>query len=412
MPGPLSHLRVLDLSRVLAGPLAGQHLADMGADVIKVERTGTGDDTRAWAPPFVAEPSDGDPGLSAYFMAANRGKRSLAVDLTQDEGAALVRTLAAKADVILENFKVGGLVKYRLDYDSVRATNPSVVYCSITGFGQDGPYATRAGYDFLVQGMGGLMSITGDTDAAGGEPMKVGVAIADQISGLNALTGVLAALVRRERTGEGERIDVALLDSTIGALANQSATFHATGQAPGRMGNAHPTVVPYQVFKTADGHIILAVGNDGQFTRFCEVGGLDHVAADHRYTTNAGRIINRETLIPELERTFLKRTSADWIASLEAASVPCGPINTIDEVFADDQVQARQMQRHLEAPRLGHVAVTANPIRLASHDTTHAGAPPRLGQHTRDVLRGELGFDDHTISDLAERDIIQVWPRA
>ncbi|MEO1719164.1 MAG: CaiB/BaiF CoA-transferase family protein, partial [Pseudomonadota bacterium] len=292
MTAPLSHIKVLDLSRILAGPLAGQYLADLGADVIKVERTGKGDDTRGWGPPFVVAPTENDPGLSAYFMCANRGKRSLAVDLTSAEGLKIVQELASKADVIIENFKVGGLKKYQLDYDHVRETNPSVIYCSITGFGQTGPYAPRAGYDFLVQGMGGMMSITGAPDAAGGEPMKVGTAISDQMSGMNALTGILASLVRRERTGEGEHIDIALLDSTISALANQAYTYLATDTPPERMGNAHPTVVPYQAFATADGHLILAVGNDGQFARFCGVAGLDHLADDDRYRTNAARIVN------------------------------------------------------------------------------------------------------------------------
>lgn len=405
--GPLSHIRVLDLSRVLAGPLAGQHLADMGADVIKVERPDVGDDTRGWGPPFVDPPREGDPGLSAYFMCANRGKQSIAVDLTHPEGAELVRKLAADCDVLIENFKVGGLEKYGLDYESVRETNPSIVYCSITGFGQTGPYAGRAGYDFLVQGMGGIMSVTGAPDEEGGGPMKVGCAISDQMSGMNALVGILSALVRRERTGEGERIDVALLDSTIAALVNQATSYVSAGVVPNRMGNAHPTVVPYQDFQTADGHIILAVGNDGQFERFCEAAGLTGLARDERFKTNAGRIVHRAELIPEVAAVMSRRTSDEWIRDLEAAKVPCGPINTVDRVFADAHVQARGNRKTLDEPVLGTVDVVASPVRLASHDTTPNHAPPRLGAHTSEILRDRLGLDDQTIARLERDGIVQ-----
>jgi crotonobetainyl-CoA:carnitine CoA-transferase CaiB-like acyl-CoA transferase len=408
--GPLSHIRVLDLSRILAGPLAAQHLADMGADVIKVERTGPGDDTRGWGPPFVAEPTDDDPGLSAYFMCANRGKRSVSIDLTSERGADLVRKLAAQADVLNENFKVGGLKQYGLEYESVRATNPSIVYASITGFGQTGPYANRAGYDFLVQGMGGIMSVTGEPDERGGGPVKVGVAISDQMSGMNALAGILAALVRRERTGEGEHIDVALLDSTIGSLVNQAASYVGTDTVPGRMGNAHPTVVPYEVFKTADGHIILAAGNDGQFARFCAVAGLEHLAADPRYKTNAQRIINRGELIPMVADAMSRRTSDEWIAVLETANVPCGPINTIDRVFADPHVQARANRRTLPEPLVGSVDVVANPIRMASHDTTAPTAPPRRGAHTSEVLQETLGLSEAEIQELLTSGVAQQGP--
>lgn len=404
---PLDGLRVLDLSRVLAGPLAGQHLADMGAEVIKIERPGSGDDTRGWGPPYAVAPTADDPGLSAYFMCANRGKKSLAVDLGDERGQEIVRALARSADVIIENFKVGGLTKYGLDYASVREHNPGVVYCSITGFGQAGPYAPRAGYDFLVQGMGGLMSVTGAPDETpGGEPMKVGVAISDQMTGMNALAGILAALVRRARTGEGEHIDVALLDSTVAALVNQAASYLATGAVPGRLGNAHPTVVPYQAFATADGHVILAVGNDGQFARFCEVAGLSSLADDDRFRTNAGRIVNRAALIPEIAAAFATRSSADWIAQLTAANVPCGPINTIDAVFDDPQVQARETRRTLAHADHGALDVVANPIRMASFDTTSNGAPPRLGQHTREVLSGALALTTAEIDALLAAGVV------
>lgn len=405
MPAPLSHIRVLDLSRVLAGPWAGQYLADLGAEVIKVERPGTGDDTRGWGPPFALEPSKGDPGLSAYYLCTNRGKKSVALDLASAEGQDIVRRLAAKSDVVIENYKVGGLAKYGLDYASIKAVNPGIVYCSITGFGQTGPYAERAGYDFLVQGMGGLMSVTGEPDEIAGStmkggPVKVGVAIADQVTGLNALAAILAALVRRERTGEGDYIDVALLDCTVSALVNQGSTYLVDGSVPERMGNAHPTVVPYQAYATADGHIILAIGNDGQFQRFCRVAGRTDLAEDARYRTNALRIVNRATLIPEMEKTVAGRSKAEWIATLEAAGVPCGPINTIDQVYADPQVVHRGMRRVLQHPTAGPLAVAANPIRMASHDTTSAKAPPLLGEDTRSVLEDVLGLDAATIDRL------------
>jgi crotonobetainyl-CoA:carnitine CoA-transferase CaiB-like acyl-CoA transferase len=401
MSAPLSHIRVLDLSRVLAGPWAAQFLADMGAEVIKIERPGEGDDTRGWGPPFVVEPSEGDPGMSAYFVCTNRGKKSVTVDISNPKGQELIRRLAALSDVLIENFKVGGLAKYGLDYPSLKHVNPRLVYCSITGFGQTGPYAPRAGYDFLVQAMGGLMSVTGEPDTVpGGGPVKVGVAISDEISGMNALAAILTALIKRERTGEGEYIDVALLDSTVSALINQASTYLVAGTVPGRMGNAHPTVVPYQAFRTKDGHIILAVGNDGQFQRFCAAAGLEELANDERYRTNAGRIRNRETLIPHIADRMRTRTSADWIELLESRAVPCGPINTIDRVFADPQVIARGMRRELTQPGAVPVAVTANPVRMASHDTTAAKPPPRLGEDTEAVLTALLGLSSKEIAEL------------
>ncbi|MGI9422156.1 MAG: CaiB/BaiF CoA transferase family protein [Hyphomicrobiaceae bacterium] len=407
MTAPLSHIRVLDLSRILAGPWAAQHLADMGAEVIKIERPGVGDDTRGWGPPFAIEADAHRPAISAYFACANRGKKSCAVDITTPEGQAIILRLARNSDVVIENFKVGGLAQYGLDYASLKAVNPTVVYCSITGFGQTGPYANRAGYDFLLQGMGGLMSVTGEPDDKGGMPVKVGVAMTDQLTGMNALAGILSSLIKRDRTGEGEHIDVALLDCTIAGLVNQASTYLIDGSVPGRMGNAHPTVVPYQVFETSDGHIILAVGNDGQFERFCGVASLDHLASDGRYATNPQRIINRQALITMLEEVFRKRTSGDWIRDLEAANVPCGPINTIDHVFADPQVQHRRMQRELPQNDLGTLPVTANPIRLLDHDTTAQLPPPHLGEHTESVLLNILQMNSDEISQLCEANIIE-----
>jgi crotonobetainyl-CoA:carnitine CoA-transferase CaiB-like acyl-CoA transferase len=405
-PAPLSHIRVLDLSRVLAGPWAAQFLADMGAEVIKIERPGEGDDTRGWGPPYLVEPTADDPGISAYFTCANRGKKSVAVDMATPEGQDIIRRLAAKSDVLIENFKVGGLAKYGLDYASLKAINPRLVYCSVTGFGQDGPYAARAGYDFLVQGMGGLMSVTGEPDGVpGGGPVKVGVAIIDQVSGLNALGAILSALIARDRPvelggGDGCHIDVALLDASISTLINQATTYLVADKVPGRMGNAHPTVVPYQAFATADGHIILAIGNDGQFARFCVAAELPGLAADDRYRTNKGRIINRETLIPQLKAAILKCTTAAWIALLESRAVPCGPINTIDQVFADPQVQHRHARRVLHHPAAGAVAVVANPVRMTGHDTTASKAPPMLGEDTATVLRDVLGMTPAEIADF------------
>lgn len=409
MTAPLSHIRVLDLSRILAGPWAAQHLADMGAEVIKIERPEVGDDTRGWGPPFAVEATAERPGISAYFSCTNRGKKSCAVDITKPEGQAIIHQLADKSDVVIENFKVGGLAQYDLDYQSLKQVNPRIIYCSITGFGQTGPYANRAGYDFLLQGMGGLMSVTGEPDTdTGGGPVKVGVAITDQLTGMNALSGILSCLIKRDRTGEGDHIDVSLLDCTIAGLVNQASTYHIAGVVPGRMGNAHPTVVPYQVFETADGHIILAVGNDGQFERFCKVANLEHLAADTRYATNPQRIINRDALIPQISDVFTTRSSADWIEQLEAAAVPCGPINTVDQVFADPQVQHRRMRRDLPQSDLGTLPVTANPIRLASHDTTAASSPPHLGEHTGAVMTDILGMTADQIAELRRAGVIEL----
>ncbi len=413
MTSPLSHIRVLDLSRILAGPWATQFLADMGAEVIKIERPRVGDDTRGWGPPFAIEPGTDDPGIAAYFMCCNRGKKSVALDITTLEGQEIVRRLAANSDVLVENFKVGGLKKYGLDFDTLSQLNPRLIYCSVTGFGQTGPYAPRAGYDFLVQGMGGLMSITGEPDGVGpsgektGGPMKVGVAIADQTTGMNALAAILTAIIARDKTGKGTHIDVALLDATASALVNQASSFHADGTVAGRMGNAHPTVVPYHVFATADGHIILAVGNDGQFARFCKAADRPEMAEDERYKTNPGRVVNRDTLIPELELIFRSRTSATWIEQLEATGVPCGPINNIDEVFDDPQIKHRAMRREVTWPDGQTTMVTANPVRMTGEDTTASMAPPRLGADTTAVLSEQLGLSEEQLNELATRNVIE-----
>ncbi len=400
MPGPLSHVRVLELSRVLAGPWAAQTLADLGADVIKVERPGAGDDTRAWGPPWAGEES-------AYFLSANRGKRSITIDFERPEGQELVRKLAAQADVVIENFKVGGLVKYGLDYDSLKAVNPGLVYCSITGFGQDGPYAKRAGYDFMIQGMGGLMSITGQPDGeAGGGPVKVGVAVTDVFTGLYATIGVLGALAHRDRTGEGQWVNLALLDVQVAVLANQAMNYLVGGKAPQRLGNAHPNIVPYQAFATLDGHIILAVGNDGQFAKFCQVAGHPELAQDPRYATNPARVANRKELVPILERLLEQRTSRDWLSALEAVGVPCGPINDVSQVFADPHVQARNIHQDLPHPSAGTVPTVASPIRYSATPIEHTVAPPTLGQHTDAVLGEALGLCAADIAALREKGVV------
>ncbi len=384
MTGALSHLRVLDLSRVLAGPWASQVLADLGAEVIKVERPGAGDDTRAWGPPWLG-------GESAYFISANRGKKSITVDLARAEGQDLVRRLVPLCDVVLENFKAGALEKYRLDYASLAAVNPRLVYCSITGFGQTGPYRDRAGYDFLIQGMGGLMSITGEPE---GQPMKVGVAITDILTGMYAATAVLAALSHRDRTGRGQHVDLALLDVQVAMLANQGENYLVTGKAPARLGNAHPSIVPYRAFATADGHIILAVGNDGQFARFCEVAGRPDLARDPRYSINQERVRNRVELEDILAAILAGRTSAQWIESLEAATVPCGPINDLSQVFADPQVQHRGMRT------AGPVPMIRSPLRLSATPTRDEVPPPALGAHTDDVLMRLLGMTQAEVDAL------------
>ncbi|APR05819.1 CaiB/BaiF CoA transferase family protein [Thauera chlorobenzoica] len=407
MPGALSHLRILDLSRILAGPWAGQMLADLGADVIKVERPGVGDDTRGWGPPWLKDEQGAETSVAAYYLCANRNKRSITIDITRPEGQALVRKLAAESDVVLENFKAGGLKQYGLDYDSLKAVNPRLVYCSITGFGQDGPYAPRAGYDFLIQGLGGLMSLTGRPDGEeGGGPMKVGVALTDILTGLYATNAVLAALAWRDKSGEGQYIDLALLDVQIACLANQAMNYLATGQNPKRLGNAHPNIVPYQDFPTADGYMILAIGNDGQFARFCEAAGQPALAADPRFATNRARVENRAALIPLLKKLTVERNTADWIAMLEALAVPCGPINTLADVFADPQVLARGMKVTMPHPAAGSVPQVANPMKLSATPVDYRLPPPMLGEHTEAILAGTLGLDAETIAGLRASGVV------
>jgi crotonobetainyl-CoA:carnitine CoA-transferase CaiB-like acyl-CoA transferase len=376
MTGPtlLEGVRVLDLSRVLAGPWCGQLLADYGADVIKVERPGAGDDTRGWGPPFWGE---GAQRTAAYYLSANRGKRSIAIDIANREGADLVRTLAAHADVLLENFKVGQLARYGLDYASLSATNPALVYCSITGYGQDGPYAQAAGYDFAIQATGGLMSITGEKDGTpGSEPQKVGVAVADLFTGVYAATAILAALLERARTGRGRWIDAALLDAQVAMLANQASNYFASGRAPGRIGNAHVNIVPYQVFATRDGHIVLAIGNDGQFARFCEIAGRPQVGSDPRYAGNAARVALRDEVVALVAGWMRERTTADWTALLEASGVPCAPILAIDQVFAHPQVIARGMKADVAG-----TPTVATPMRFDGERPVSERPPPALDEH-------------------------------
>ncbi|MBB5020202.1 crotonobetainyl-CoA:carnitine CoA-transferase CaiB-like acyl-CoA transferase [Chitinivorax tropicus] len=397
--GALSHIKVLDLSRVLAGPWASQILGDLGADVVKIERPGGGDDTRSWGPPYLLDEAGQPTGEAAYFLSTNRNKRSVTVDMSQPSGQALIRQLAAQADVVLENFKVGGLKQYGLDYDSLHAINPRLVYCSITGFGQTGPYAERAGYDFLIQGLGGLMSLTGEPD---GDPQKVGVALTDIMTGLYATIGVLAALADRERTGKGQHIDLALLDVQVACLANQAMNYLTTGQAPKRLGNAHPNIVPYQAFPTADGDMILAVGNDGQFAKFCEVAGKDW-AQDERFSTNRARVTNRQVLVPLIRQTTVMKTTAEWIAALEAVAVPCGPINTLEQVFADPQVQHRGLRLDLPHPLAGHAPGVASPLRLSASPVSYRNGPPLLGQDTEAVLHDWLALSAQQIHALREQ---------
>ena len=407
MSGALSHIRVLDLSRVLAGPWAGQVLADLGAEVIKVERPGVGDDTRHWGPPYLKDAEGKDTSEAAYFLTANRNKQSLTIDFTQPEGQRIVRELAAQCDVVLENFKVGGLAAYGLDYASLKALNPRLIYCSITGFGQDGPYAKRAGYDFMVQGLGGLMSLTGRSDEEeGAGPMKVGVALTDILTGLYASVGVLAALNHREQTGIGQHVDLALLDVQVACLANQAMNYLTTGVPPKRLGNAHPNIVPYQDFPTADGDIILAVGNDSQFRKFCEVAGCTELADDPRFASNKARVANREMLVPMLRQTTVFKTTGEWISLLEQAGVPCGPINNLAQVFEDAQVKARGLR--LDLPHaLGCLAPqVASPIRLSQTPVEYRHAPPLLGQHTEQVLQSLLGMSLERIGELRSAGVL------
>jgi crotonobetainyl-CoA:carnitine CoA-transferase CaiB-like acyl-CoA transferase len=404
MAGALTGVRVLDMSRILAGPWATQLLGDLGADVLKIEKPGVGDDTRGWGPPFVGDGLESD---AAYFTCANRNKSSVTLDFTQPEGGELLRKLIPQHHIFVENFKTGGLAKYGLDYASVAKINPAIVYCSITGFGQDGPYANRAGYDYLVQAAGGLMSVTGQADGTpGAEPLKVGVAVADLFTGMYATVAILAALRHAEATGIGQHLDLSLLDCQTAMLANQGANYLVSGVAPGRLGNAHPNIAPYQVFGTADGHVVLAVGNDGQFRTFCDVAGLNDLKSDSRFKTNALRVANRVALIDLLTPALATRTTAAWITALEAAHVPCGPINTIDKVFADPQVIARGMQHNMAREDGTNLALVANPIRMSVTPPLPRHAPPALGADTDTRLSALLGLSRDDLDSLRAKGIV------
>jgi len=388
----LAGVRVLDLSRVLAGPWATQILGDFGADVIKVEKPGAGDDTRSWGPPFI-ENGEGD---AAYYLAANRNKRSVTIDFAKPEGAELVRRLAPQCQILVENFRPGGLKKYGLDYASIKAINPSIVYCSITGFGQTGPYSKRPGYDYIIQGMGGLMSLTGEPK---GEPMKSAVAVADLFTGMYAVTSILAALRHAERTGEGQQLDVSLLDCQIAMLANLGSSFLVSGDQPKRLGNQHAAIAPYQVLATKDGHIILAVGNDGQFRDFCRAAGAT-LCDEARFATNEERVVHRQALTDALAPIMRMRTTSEWVAALEAADVPCGPINTLDQVYADPQVVARGAVETATRPNGVTMSLAANPVRMSATSPVTRAAPPALGQDTANVLQELLGLGEAELQSL------------
>ncbi|MBX9739701.1 MAG: CoA transferase [Beijerinckiaceae bacterium] len=402
-PSCLAGLRVLDMSRVLAGPWAGQMLGDLGAEVIKIERPGTGDDTRGWGPPYLRDQEGAETSESAYFLCANRNKKSVTIDMTHTDGQKLLARLAQSSDILIENFKVGGLKKYGLDFEQLHKLNPRLIYCSITGFGQTGPYAPRAGYDFLVQAMGGLMSVTGQKDEA---PQKVGVAITDILTGLHATVAILAALAHRHATGRGQHIDLSLLDTQIASLANQSSSYLVTGVAPSRLGNSHPSIVPYQDLPTSDGAMIVAVGNDAQFARLCECLGQPGWAADVRFATNRSRVENRALLEPLMKQETMRESTAYWVALLEKAGVPCGPVNSIADVFEDPHVKARGARFEMEHPLAGHVPLVANPIRLSESPVDYRLPPPLLGQHTRDVLKDILGFEETDLDRLQQTGVI------
>ena len=412
MAGPLTHIKVLDLSRVLAGPWCGQLLADLGAEVTKIERpagadgSGGGDDTRTWGPPYLKDAAGRDTSEAAYFLSANRGKHSVTLDISKPEGQDVIRRLAQRSDVVLENYKTGQLKKYGLDYASLSASNPGLIYCSVTGFGQTGPYAQRAGYDYIIQGMGGLMSITGERDdLPGGGPQKVGVAVADLMTGMYAGVAVLAALAGRNQSGLGQYIDMALLDVQVAMLANMNMNYLTSGDSPQRAGNAHQNLVPYQVFECADGHVIIGTGNDSQYARFCEAGGRPELATDPRFSSNPQRVRNREQLIPLLAAMVRQKTKETWIGALEACGVPCGPINSVAEAFANPQVVARGMRIDLPHPAAGTIPMVRNPIVYSGTPLEYAAPPPMLGQHTEQVLRS-LNYSDAEIAQLRSAHIL------
>ena len=405
--GALSHIRVLDLSRVLAGPWCAQNLADLGADVIKVERPGVGDDTRHWGPPFVKDAQGQDTAETAYFICINRNKRSITVDISKPEGQEIIRQLAKESDVVIENYKVGDLAKYGLDYQSLKQVKSDLIYCSITGFGQNGPYAHRPGYDFIIQGMGGFMSVTGEADDfPGASPQKAGVAIADIFTGMYATTAILAAVVHRDQTGQGQYIDMALLDTQIAVMANVSSAYLCSDKVPRRWGNASPIIVPYQTFPTSDGWMIVAVGNDGQFKHFVTAGGEAHLAQNPLYINNPLRVENRKSLISLLEVMTRRKTKAEWISLLEAANVPCGPINNFEEVFDNEQVKARGVQINVPHPTAGNMKLVASPMRLSETPVEVRMAPPTLGQHTSEILEERLNLDPQAIAALQDKGII------
>jgi formyl-CoA transferase len=407
MPGPLAGIRVLDLTRVLAGPWAGQNLADLGAEVIKVERPKKGDDSRAFGPPWLKDAGGRDTAESAYFACANRGKKSLTLDLAHPQGQAIARELAARSDVLLENFKYGDLDRYGLGYAQLREVNSGLIYCSVTGFGHTGPWRERPGYDFMIQGMGGLMSITGERDdRPGGGPQKAGIPIADLITGMYASIAVCAALAHRAKSGAGQHIDMALLDSLVAVLANQGANYLATGTPPGRLGNDHPNIAPYQVLKTSDGAVIVACGNDNLFRKFCEVAGCPELPGDPRFATNGKRVANRAELTSILSGLMAKRSMQDWLAALEAAGVPCGPINDLAQVFAEPQAVARGLKMELPHPSAGKVSLVRSPMRFSRTPLEHGVPPPTLGQHTEEVLRGFLGKSEGEVARLRSEGIV------
>lgn len=403
---PLSRIRVLDMSRILAGPWAAQSFADLGAEVIKIERPGTGDDTRSWGPPFISG-HEGAQDEAAYFMSANRGKKSLALDISNPKGQNILKKLVLHSDILIENYKVGGLAKYGLAYEDLKKVNPGIVYCSITGFGQTGPLSSRSGYDFLVQAMGGLMSVTGEADGRpGAGPQKIGVALTDILTGLYTQIAALAALADRERTGEGCHIDMALLDVTAACMANQAMNYLVTGKAPNRMGNSHPNIVPYEAFATSDDFVVIAVGNDGQFKKFCEVAARPDLARDPKYKTNSARVENRDELIPIIQGFLKERSAQEWISSLEEVGVPCGPINNVEQVFDNEQIKHRGLKMNVNHPTVGEIPQVASPIHFSGKKLDYSLAPPPLGFHTDELLLNLADINEKELKSLYDEKIV------